>query len=133
MNHSLNHRTIVIVEGRSIATFRLRKALENDGAAVCITTKHEAAVAMRQAKPDAVVIDFALAADCDDLCAELDRDAVTYMYCSSPNRQQDLTAQVLAAQDVAVALAEVVNLHQEPAVPGLPCFGREIDPELYAI
>lgn len=132
MNHSLDHRTIVIVEGRSISTFRLRKALENDGAAVCITSKHDAAVALRQAKPDAVVIDFSLASDCDALCADLERDAVTYLYCSSPNRQQDFSAQVSAAQDVAAALAEVVNQY-DPATPGLPNFGREIDPELYAI
>lgn len=132
MNHSLDHRTIVIVEGRSIATFRLRRALEKDGAAVCITSKRDAAVALRQAKPDAVVIDFSLAADCEDLCSDLERDAVTYMYCSSPNRQQDLGVQVLAAEDVAVALAEVVN-HHESTMPGLPGSGREIDPELYAI
>ena len=132
MNHSLDHRTIVIVEGRSISTFRLRKALEKDGAAVCITSKRDAAVALHQAKPDAVVIDFSLASDCEELCAELERDAVTYLYCSSPNRQQDYSAQVLAAQDVAAALAEVVN-HYEAAMPGLPNFGREIDPELYAI
>lgn len=132
MDHSLEHRTLVIVEGRSISTFRLRKALEQAGAAVCTTSRRDAPTALRQANPDAVIIDFSLAADCDELCAELQRDTISYLYCSSPNRQQDVGTQVLSAQDVAVALAEVVNQH-ETAIPGLVGLGRQIDPELYAI
>lgn len=132
MNQSLARRTIVIIEGRSISSFRLRKALEDDGAAVCVTSIGEAEVTLRQARPDAVVIDFSLAAGCEELCADMDSNAVTYMYCSSPNRHQDLGAQGLAAQDAAVALAELVN-HRGIGMPRSQGFVREIDPELYAI
>lgn len=132
MHQTLAHRTIVIVEGRSLSSFVLRKALEDDGAAVCVASRREALVTLRNARPDAVVIDFSLAAECDDLCGDMDGAAIPHMYCSSPNRQQDANSQVLAAQDVAIALAE--HLGHRNFTPPLPLgIGREIDPELYAI
>jgi CheY-like chemotaxis protein len=132
MYQSLAHRTIVIVEGRSISSFRLCKALEDDGAAVCVTSIADAEMTLRQAQPDAVLIDFSLADGCEDLCAEMDHGDVTYMVCNSPNRHQDLGAQAIAAQDVAVALAERVN-HREFGLARARGVGRDIDPELYAI
>lgn len=131
MTQLLAHRTIAIVEGRSISTFRLCKALEDEGAAVCVTSPREAAGAVRRTKPDAVVIDFSLAVDCEDFVADLEFGEVVHMYSSSPNRQQEIVAQVLAAQDVVVALAELVN---QPArnVRGYG-LARDIDPTLYAI
>lgn len=133
MHQSLAHRTIVIVEGRSISSFSLRKALEDDGAAVCIASHRDAEATLRTAKPDAVVIDFSLAAGLEEFCGDMDRAAISHMYCSSPNRQQDASTQALAAQDVAVALAELVNLREFDTPIPPRGIAREIDPELYAM
>lgn len=131
MTKSLTHSTIVIVQGRSLATFKLRSELEDQGASVCVASPEEAAIALRNVKPSAVIVDFSLAGKCDELTAYMEEHAVPHLYCRAPNRHQTFEAQTVAAQDVTVALAELLNDRQA----GTPSWQSTstIDPELYAI
>lgn len=129
MTLSLANRTIMIVAGRSISTFRLQKDLENQGAAVCISRLADAGLAVRNAKPDAVVVDFSIATSFDGLDA-LDQHSIPHIICRSPNRFQDLDEQMSASNHVVAALSELLA-HR----PALEASGRQadLDPELYAI
>lgn len=130
MTPSLANRTIMIVEGRSISTFRLRKDLEQIGAIVCVSRLADAELAVRNARPDAVVIDFSIAPSFDGIDA-LEQQAIPHMVCRSPNKFQDLDEQVAASSHVASALAELL-VGTEP-LPDWLGLKPDLDPELYAI
>lgn len=109
MTRSLDNTTIFIVSGQSLATFRLQKELERDGAAVCIVTLSDAPQALRHSHPDAVLIDFALGVQSEDLADELQDQGVLHLTCGTPSLQQSVNEQVSAAQDVTARLAELVE------------------------
>lgn len=129
MTLSLTNRTIMIVAGRSISTFRLQKDLENQGAAVCISRLADASLAVRNAKPDAVVVDFSIATSFDGLDA-LEQQAIPHVICRSPNRFQELDEQVSASNHMVAALSELLAHRPATEMTGLQ---PDLDPELYAI
>lgn len=131
MTQALAHSTILIVEGRSISSFKLRTELENQGAYVSTIELAAAETARRQVRPDVVLIDFSLADKAEGFAAAVQEDGIKHLFCSSPNRHQAVAAQTLAAQDVAVALSEIVTSRTAAPLPWQSA--SRLDPELYAI
>lgn len=130
MTRTLLNRTIMIVSGRSIATFRLKKDLEDLGASVCVSRLADAEMAIRSAHPDAVIIDFSIATSFEGLEA-LENSAIPHFVCRSPNTSQDVNDQALASQHIALALTEL--LARDGVDPAWISSDSDLDPELYAI
>lgn len=127
MTRSLENRTIMIVEGRSISSFRLRNDLEELGAAVCISRLADAELSVRNARPDAVIVDFSISTSFDGL----ETLAIPHVVCRSPNKFQTATEQFVASQHVTAALADLLaRTGYGTAADTVP---RDLPPELYAI
>lgn len=129
MTRTLDNSIILIVTGRSLSTFRLQRALEREGAAVCVTTVADARHTLRHTRPDAVVMDFSVVANCDDLADDLEDRGVVHLVCGSPSLQQELGEQISAAQDVAAWIADLVARGTSVPLRGRPA----IDADLYAM
>ena len=130
MTRCLDNSTVLIVAGRSLSTFHLQRALEREGAAVCVTSLSDAPGALRNARPDAAVIDFSLAARCDDLAFDLETSGIMHLLCSSPNRTQSQEDQIGAAQDVAASLSDLIGTRGHVSTH---LHKPALDAELYAI
>lgn len=131
MTRTLENATVMIVAGRSLATFRLQKDLEEAGASVCVTRHADISTALRHARPAAVIVDFSLAGALDGL-DDLEAQGIPHLVCRNPNRYQTHTDQVLAARHVTSALAGLVE-RSAPAPLWQSPESDDIDRDLYAI
>lgn len=134
MTRALDHSTILIIASPTFSTFRLQKALEREGAGVCVTSLLEADQALHYAKPHATLIDFALASTCEDLLTELQDRGMLHLVCRSPNLRQSLGDQMSAAQDIAAKLSELLETDfLERQRTNTPIRNDVLDAHLYAM
>lgn len=96
--NDLHGKTILVVEGSLLSSTELKQALENEGAAVCVTANLISAFnLLTRVRFDGAVIDQALHNEAFDLCTELRGLDTPYICCNAPHRLQGSAARQSAA------------------------------------
>ena len=129
----MNDTRVMIVEGSTISTPELCKAFRRHGADVLIAQHVEGAFALlKHLKVDAAVIDFTTRESSLSLRARLTQLDVPYILCGAPNRTQRVEVRTVAAENVSLALREVID--GEPGViAALKNSEHPLDPAIIAI
>ena len=103
-------KTILVVEGSLLSGSDLRRALEDAGATICLTSNEISAYGLiDRLKLDAAAIDQALHNEAFELCSELRLRGVPYICCNTPHRLQGTTARQRAGEVVASKLARLLS------------------------
>lgn len=108
MNH-LASKTILVFEGSLLSSAELKQALEDAGAAVCVTTNLISAFnLLARMRFDGAVLDQAMHNEAFDLCSELRCLDTPYVCCNAPHRLQGGAARQAAAQRAVEKLSRLM-------------------------
>jgi hypothetical protein len=108
--NDLTGKTILVVEGSLLSTVELKQALEDAGAAVCVTTNLISAFGLLdRMRFDGAMIDQALHNEASDLCTELRSVDTPYICCNAPHRLQGMGARQRAARLAAERLSRLIS------------------------
>ncbi len=109
MKH-LAGKTILVVEGSLLSSAELKQALEDAGAAVCVTTNLISAYnLLARLRFDGAVLDQALHNEAFELCTELRCLDTPYVCCNAPHRLQGSAARQAAAQRAVEKLSRLMQ------------------------
>jgi CheY-like chemotaxis protein len=115
--NDLTGKTILVVEGSLLSSAELKQALEDAGAAVCVTTNLISAFnLLARMRFDGAVIDQALHNEAFDLCTELRCLDTPYVCCNSPHRLQGSATRQAAAHKAVEKLSRLMLAASEPEV-----------------
>ncbi|WP_024275191.1 hypothetical protein [Hyphomicrobium sp. 802] len=138
MHNRLSGKKVLIVKGSLLVPFALEMALAERGAkAITATNIISAFSLIEHERFDAAVIDKGLHNEAFDLCAELKSFDIPYILADAPHEMQRPAAQMAAACNLAVELADRLHLraraHEQsergaaaaryPAVKGMASMG----------
>lgn len=115
MESQLNGKTVLIVEGSSLAGDALAEAFRRAGSRIHVTGNILSAFDMvGRLKIDAAVLDHGLHNEVFELCEEFRELKIPFVTCSTPHRLQGLEARRKDASHVAWRLESVMKSRSVP-------------------